>query len=84
VPICVVLKKVHSILAYIFNSFHLVTILKNDKEKFETALRKYLHTHSFYSVDAFFMCKDDLLYFCKMLIVYYTKFVYLCIYDLSL
>jgi len=61
-----------------------VTILENDKEKFETASRKYLHTHSFYSVDAFFMCKDDLLYFYKMFIVYYTKFVYLYIYDLSL
>jgi len=84
VPIYLVLKKVHFMLAYIFKSFHLVTILKNDKEKFLTALRKYLHTHCFYSVDAFFMCKDDLLYFYKMFIVCYTKFVYLCIYDLSL
>jgi len=28
--------------------------------KFKVALRKYLHTHSFYSVDEFFMCKNDL------------------------
>ena len=45
----------------IFNSLPpSVTILKNGKEKFKTALRKYLHMHSFYSVDKFFMCKDDL------------------------
>jgi len=84
VPIYLVLKKVHFMLIYIFKSFHLVTILKNEKEKFEIAVRKYLHAHSFYSVDAFFMCKDDLLYFYKMFIVYCTKFIYLCIYDLSL
>jgi len=34
-------------------------ILKNDKAKYKAALGKYLHTHSFYSVDEFFMCKDD-------------------------
>ena len=37
-----------------------VTILKNDKAKFKTAIRRYLHTLFFYSVDEFFMCKDDL------------------------
>jgi len=36
-----------------------VTILQNDKAKFKAALGKYLHTHSFYIVDEFFMCKDD-------------------------
>jgi hypothetical protein len=41
----------------IFNS---VTIFKNTKAKFKEALRKYLNTHSFYSVDELFMCKDDL------------------------
>ena len=41
-----------------FNSLPLsVTLLKNDKAKFNTALRKYQHTHCFYSVDEFFMCK---------------------------
>ena len=39
----------------IFNSLpHSLTILKNEKEKFKVALRRYLHTHSFYSVDEFF------------------------------
>jgi hypothetical protein len=37
-----------------------LTILKNDKAKFKTALRKHLNTHSFYYVDEFFMCKDHL------------------------
>jgi hypothetical protein len=36
-----------------------LTIFKNDKAKYKAALGKYLHTHSFYSVDVFFMCKDD-------------------------
>ena len=39
---------------------HSQTILKNEKAKFKAALRKELNTHSFYPVDAFFMCKDDL------------------------
>ena len=47
-------------LAKIFNSvWPSVTVLKNDKAKFKTAL-KNLHTHSFYSVDEFVMCKVDL------------------------
>ena len=37
-----------------------VTILKNDKAKFKAAVRKYLHTHCFYSIDECFMCKGDL------------------------
>jgi len=32
---------------------------RNGKAKFKTALRKYQHTHSIYSIDKFFMCKDD-------------------------
>ena len=35
-----------------------LTIPKNEKATFNLALRKYIHTHSFYSVDEFFMCKD--------------------------
>jgi len=38
-----------------------LTFLKNDKAKFKAALRRYLSTHSFYSVDKFFMCEDDVL-----------------------
>jgi len=37
-----------------------VTILKNDKAKFKAGLRNYLHIQSCYSVDEYFMCKDDL------------------------
>ena len=37
-----------------------VTILKKHKAKFKAAVRKYLYTYSFYSLDEFFMCKDDL------------------------
>jgi len=37
-----------------------VTIFKKGKAKFKAALKKYLHTHSFYSVDEFFVCKDNL------------------------
>ena len=45
----------------IFNSLPpSVAILKNDKAKFKAALRKYLHTQSFYSVEEFFVCKNDL------------------------
>jgi len=36
-----------------------LTILKNEKAKFKSALRKYLNTHCFYSVDEFFVCQDD-------------------------
>jgi hypothetical protein len=43
----------------IFNSLPpSVTILKNDKAKFQAAFRKFLHILSFYSVDKFFMHKD--------------------------
>jgi hypothetical protein len=43
----------------IFNSLPLSLIsLKNEKTKFNVALRKYLNTHCFYSVDESFMYKD--------------------------
>jgi hypothetical protein len=43
----------------IFNSLpHSLSILVNDKAKFQVALNKYLNTHLFYSVDEFFMCED--------------------------
>jgi hypothetical protein len=39
----------------IFNRLPLSLIsLKNEKTKFKAALRKYLNTHSFYSVGEFF------------------------------
>jgi hypothetical protein len=44
----------------IFNSLPpSVTVLKNEKAKFQAALRKYIHTHSFYPVDEYMICKDD-------------------------
>jgi hypothetical protein len=45
----------------IFNSLPCsLIILKNEKAKFKLALRKYLNTHSFHSVDTFFfVCTDD-------------------------
>jgi len=41
----------------IFNSLpSILTVRENVKAKFKAALRKCLHTHSFYSVDKCFMC----------------------------
>jgi hypothetical protein len=36
-----------------------LTILKNEKVKFKVAVRKYLNTYSFDSVDEFFMDKGE-------------------------
>jgi IS1 family transposase len=36
-----------------------LTSLKNGKAKFKVALKRYLNTHSFFSVDEFFMCKNN-------------------------
>jgi hypothetical protein len=45
----------------IFNSLsHSVTNLKNEKAQFKVAVRRYLHAHSFCSVDEFLMCTDKL------------------------
>ena len=45
----------------IFNSLpRELTNLKNEKAKFKVALKRYLNTYFFYSVDAFLMCTDDL------------------------
>ena len=61
----------------VFNSLPpSVTILKNGKAKFKAAFRKYLLCRWF------FMCKDDLQYFYKKCIVFYTVNLYMCIYDL--
>jgi hypothetical protein len=38
---------------------HSLTSLKNEKAEFKVALKRYLNTHSFYSVDEFFMCKNN-------------------------
>ena len=63
-PACFVLKKstFYASIKTLNSLKHVVTILKNYKAKFKAALRKYQHTHSFYSVYECFMCKDDLKY----------------------
>jgi len=50
------------------------------------ALKKFLYAHSFYSVDEFFTCTDDIyianLYDCCKCI-FYTIFLYICMfYDM--
>jgi len=61
IPTYLVFKSTFYAGTKIFNSVPpSVTIRKNDKAKFKTVLRKYIHTYSFYSVDEFFMCKDDI------------------------
>ena len=37
-------------------------ILKNEKAKFKATLRKYLHAHSFYSVNEFFILYVKMIY----------------------
>jgi hypothetical protein len=45
----------------IFNSLPCSHInLKNEKAQFKVTLRRYLNAHSFYSVDEFLMCTDNL------------------------
>ena len=39
-----------------------LTNLKNEKTQFKIALKKFLNAHSFYSVDEFFTCTDDMYY----------------------
>ena len=58
-PSYLVIRKVQSMLALkIFNSLPpSLTVLKNDTAKFQAAFRKFLHIHSFYSGDKFFICK---------------------------
>jgi len=36
-----------------------LTSVMNEKAHIKVALRTYLNTHSFYSVDEFLMCKDN-------------------------
>ena len=47
----------------IFNSLpRSISNLKNEKTQFKVALKKFLNSHSFYSVDEFFTCTDDMHY----------------------
>ena len=45
----------------IFNSLsRSITNLKNEQTQFKEALKKFLNAYSFYSVDEFFTCTDDM------------------------
>jgi hypothetical protein len=47
-----VFKKVHSMLGSEFSTvFNSLSMLMNDNAEFKVALKKYLNTHSLYSVD---------------------------------
>jgi len=39
-----------------------ITNLKNEKTQFNVTLKKFLNSHSFYSVDEFFTCTNDMYY----------------------
>jgi len=56
--------------------------LQELRGKISLGLRQYLHTHFFYSVDEFFMCKDDLYCFCKMCGVLHCQFVYVYLWPI--
>jgi hypothetical protein len=59
-----------------------VTVLKNDKEKFKSALRNYIKTHLFYSVDELFVWRWFIIFFCKILLVFYAlKIVHTCVFK---
>ena len=67
----------------IFNSLpRSITSLMNEKTQFRIALKKFLYAHSFYSVDEFFACTDDIWYM-TVVNVYFTLyiFIYLVIYN---
>ena len=63
----------------IFNSLpSSVTVLKNDKAKCKAALRKYVHTHSFYLVYEFFCVKIyKFIFLYNVCSILQCKFVYL-------
>jgi len=85
IPNHIAFKEVHSVLVYKFSNFTTnETILKKDKAKFNVALREYLNTHCFFSVDELFFCTDGISYrSCKNTCSICTVNVYiLCIYDL--
>ena len=51
-----------------------LTILKNEKAKLKVPLRNYLNTHTSYSADEFFMCKDHL-QICFIIIIIIIMFL---------
>ena len=52
----------------IFNNLpQSITSLRNAKPQFKVALKYFLYAHSFYSVDEFFACTDDVYYWLMLL-----------------
>jgi hypothetical protein len=54
-------RKVHIMMSWKFSTvYHVISqALRMKKAHIKVALRTYLNTHSFYSVDEFLMCKDN-------------------------
>ena len=68
----------------IFNSLpQSITNLKKEKTQFKVALKKILNAHSFYSVDEFFTCTDDMnfwLYDCvnmSYIVIFFIVFMFM-------
>jgi hypothetical protein len=62
----------------IFNSLpRSITSLKNEKTQFKVALKKFLNAHSFYSVDEFCACTDDM--YCWLYVI-----LYICLYAYTM
>jgi hypothetical protein len=54
------------------------SILMNEKVEFKVALKRYLNTHSFYSVDEFLSSKNDSKGSCTKCKL--TVLIYMCVY----
>jgi hypothetical protein len=58
--------------------------LKNEKTQFKVALKEFLNAHSFYSVDEFFTCTDDMycwLYDCVNVSYSVTFLLFVCLWH---
>ena len=66
----------------IFNSLpRSITNLKNEKTQFKVALKMFLNAHSFYSVDEFFKCTEDMYYWLYDCVnVPYTNIFIVCMF----
>jgi hypothetical protein len=56
-----------------------ITNLKNEKTHFKVALKKLLNAHSFYSVDEFFTCTDDMYYWLYDCLNVSFTVIFLCV-----
>jgi hypothetical protein len=71
----------------IFNSLpRSITNLKNEKTQFKVTLKMFLNAYSFYSVDEFFTCTDDMycwLYDCVNLSYTVTLLLFVCLWHVE-